>query len=154
MIKKRETITDEDFPIKIYPNKIKSKITFKIKKGYKLELLTEETQKLLGSSKKEIDEDKDGELVPKIENVDVVLIHCNASNNTHQQQRKVLYWFLPNKKFSQLTNIESQSLIILQIITAEFSFIEVWLTNQNNEPLETEDSVDITLIIGPNKTLI
>ena len=55
---------------------------------------------------------------------------------------------------SQLINIESQSLIMLQIITAEFSFIEVWLTNQNNEPLETEDSVNITLIIGPIKTLI
>ena len=40
---------------------------------------------LLGSSRKEIDQDKDGELVPKIENVDVVLIHCNVVNNAHQQ---------------------------------------------------------------------
>ena len=90
-LKKREAITDEDSPIKVYPNKIKNRITFKIKKRYKLELLTEETQKLLGSSKKEIEKDKDGELVPKIEIVDVVLIHCNVVNinKTHIINKKV-----------------------------------------------------------------
>ena len=40
---------------------------------------------LLGSSKKEIDHDEDGQLVPKIENDDVVLIHCNVVNNTLNQ---------------------------------------------------------------------
>ena len=76
IIKKHKTITDEDSPIKIYANKIKNRIIFKKKTGYKLELLTEETQKSLGSSKKEVNKDKDSELVPKIENFDVVLIHC------------------------------------------------------------------------------
>ena len=52
--------------IEIYPNKIKNRIVFKIKTGYKLELLTPETMKLLGSTKKFVDKDKNGENVPKL----------------------------------------------------------------------------------------
>ena len=53
IIKKHETLT-ENPPIQIYPNKIKNRIVFKIKTGYKLELLTPETMKLLGSTKKKL----------------------------------------------------------------------------------------------------
>ena len=76
IIKKHETLT-ENPPVQIYPNKIKNRIVFKIKTGYKLELLTPETMKLLGSTKKDVDKDKDGEIVPKLESVEVVLVHCN-----------------------------------------------------------------------------
>ena len=51
IIKKHEALT-ENPSIQIYPNKIKDRIAFKIKTGYKLELLTPETMKLLGSIKK------------------------------------------------------------------------------------------------------
>ena len=51
IIEKHETLT-ENPPVQIYPNKIKSRIVFKIKTGYKLELLTSETMKFLGSTKK------------------------------------------------------------------------------------------------------
>ena len=54
IIKKHETLT-ENPPIQIYPNKIKNRIVFKIKTGYKLELLTPETIKLLGSTKNVVD---------------------------------------------------------------------------------------------------
>ena len=56
----------ENPPVQIYPNKIKNRIAFKIKTGYKLELLTPETTRLLGSAKKVVDKDKDGEIVPKL----------------------------------------------------------------------------------------
>ena len=154
LLKKHGTITDEDSPTKIYANKIKNRIAFKINTGYKLELLTKETMQLLGSSKKETDQDKDGELVPKIKNVDVVLIHCNVVNNTHQQKSRVLHSFVPDKQFGKLISVEPQSLIMLKTISAEFLFIEIWFTNQNNEPPEIEDSVNITLIVGPDRTLI
>ena len=62
----------ESPPVQIYPNKIKNRIVFKIKTGYKLELLTPETMKLLGSAKKDVDKNKDGENVPKLESVEVV----------------------------------------------------------------------------------
>ena len=96
IIKKYETLT-ENPPIQIYPNKIKNRIVFKIKNGYKLELLTPETMKLLGSTKKDVDSDKNSENVPKLESVEVVLVHCNLVNNSYQQASKVLFTFVPNK---------------------------------------------------------
>ena len=96
IIKKHETLT-ENPPIQIYPNKIKNRIVFKIKTGYKLELLTPETMKLLGSTKKDIDKDKDGEIVPKLESFEVVLVHCNLVKNDFQHTSKVLFSFVPEK---------------------------------------------------------
>ena len=147
IIKKHETLT-ENPPIEIYPNKIKNRIVFKIKTGYKLELLSPETMKLLGSTKKDVDQDKDGEDVPKLESVEVVLVHCNLVNNNYQQASKVLFTFVPNKQFGQLINIAPHSLTMLGTTNTEFSFIEVWFTDQNSEPLEIEDNANLTLIIG------
>ena len=87
VFKKHETLI-ENPPVQIYPNKIKNRILFKLKTGYKLELLSPETRKLLGSTKNDVDQDKDGK---------------------------------------------------------DVSFIEVWFTDQNSEPL---DNVNLTLIIG------
>ena len=128
--------------------KIKNRIIFKIKAGYKLELLTKETMELLGSSKKDIDQNKNGEIVPRLETVEVVLVQCNLVNNNYQQASKILFTFVPNKQFSQLINITPHSLTMLKTVNAEFSFIEIWFTDQNNRPLEIEDNVNITLIIG------
>ena len=63
----------ENVPIQIYPNEIKNRIVFKIKSDYKLELLTSETMKLLGSTKKDVDSDKNSENVPKLESTEDVL---------------------------------------------------------------------------------
>ena len=81
IINKHETIS-ENAPILFYANTINNRIVFKIKSGYKLELLSKETMKLLGSTKDTIDADKNSENVPKLENVEVVLVHCNLVNNT------------------------------------------------------------------------
>ena len=79
----------ENPPIQIYVNKIKNRIAFKIKTGYKLELLTPETMKLLGSTKNDVDKDNDGENVPKLESVKVILVHCNLVKNGYQQPSEV-----------------------------------------------------------------
>ena len=147
IIKKHETLT-ENPPIQINPNKIKNRIVFKVKAGYKLKLLSLETMKLLVSRNKDVDKDKDGEDVPKLESVEVVLVHCNLVNNSFQQASKVLFTFVPNKQFGQLITISPHSLIRLKTTNSEFPFIQVWFTDQNNRPLEIEDSVNITLIIG------
>ena len=104
--------------------------------------------KLLGGTQKDVDQDKDGEVVPKLESVEVVLVHCNLVNNNYQQASKVLFTFVPNKQFGQLINISPHSLTMLGTTNTEFSFIEVWFTDQNSELLETEDNVNLTLIIG------
>ena len=67
--------------VQIYVNKIENRITFKIKNGYSLELLTPETMKLLGSTKNKITKDKNGENVPHLEITEVVLVQCNIVNN-------------------------------------------------------------------------
>ena len=100
--KKPKTLT-ENPPVQIYPNKIKNRILFKIKTGYKLELFTPETMRLLGSTKKDADADKNSEHVPKLESVEVV--HCNLAKNDYQHASKVLFSFVPNKQFGQLINI-------------------------------------------------
>ena len=71
IIKKHENLTDNS-PVQIYLNKIKNIIVFKIKTGYKLEFLTPDTMKLLGSTKNDVGKDKNGETVPKLESVEVV----------------------------------------------------------------------------------
>ena len=76
IIKKPEIITDNP-SVQIYTNKTKGRIVFKIKAGYILELLSTETMKLLGITKKDVDQDKDREL-------EVVLVHCNLVNNNYQ----------------------------------------------------------------------
>ena len=112
VIQKHETL-NENPPVQIYPNKIKNRIVFKINTRYKLELLSQETIELLGSTKKDDDQDKDGEDVAKLESVEVVLAHCNLVNNNYQQASKILFTFVPNKQFGQLINIFPRSLRML-----------------------------------------
>ena len=128
IIKKHETLT-ENSPTELYLNKIKNRIVFKIKTGYKLELLYPETMKLLGRTKKDVGQDKNGEEMPKLESVEVVLVHCNLVNNNYQQASKVLFIFVPNKQFGRLRNIVPHSLTMIRITNTEFSFIEVWFTD-------------------------
>ena len=147
IIKKHETLT-ENPPIQIYPNKIKNRIVFKIKTGYKLELLTPETMRLLGSTKKDVAKDKDGKIVPKLESVEVVLVHCNLVKNDYRHTSKILFSFVPNKQFGQLINISPHSLTTMNTVNKEVSFAEVWFTDQASKALEIEDNVNLTLIIG------
>ena len=108
IIKKHETLT-ENLTIEICPNKIKNRIIFKMKTGYKLELLTHEIMRLLGSTKKYVDADKNGEIVPKLESVELVLVHCNLVKNSYQHASKVLFSFVPDKQLGQLINIKQNA---------------------------------------------
>ena len=91
--------------IRIYVNKIENRITFKIKNGYYLELLTPEAMKLLGSTESKITKDKNGENVLHLEITELVLVHCNLVNNDYQQDARILYTFVPNKPFGSSLEI-------------------------------------------------
>ena len=147
IIKKHETIAEVS-SVLIYVNEINNRIVFKIKSGYKLELLSKETMRLLGSSSDTVDDVKNSELVPKLDSVDLVLVHCNVVNNNYQQASKVLFTFVPNKKYGQLIIVSPETFIMLKTVNTEFSLIEIWFTDQDNRQLEIEDSVNISLIIG------
>ena len=147
-IMKEHVILTDNPIIKIYSNKIKNRIVFKIQNGYKLELLTPETMKLLGSTKRVFDKDKNGENVPKLEIVEVVLVHCNLVKNDYQHASKVLFTFVPNKKFGQLLNISPHVFTMMNTINTGFFSVEVWFTDQSSKALEVKDNVNLTLIIG------
>ena len=139
---------DIDEPsVQIHVNKIECRITFKIKNGYSLELLTPETMKLFGSTKNKITEDKNGENVPKLDITEVILVHCNIVNNDYVEDLRVLYMFVPNNPFGSLLEISSTKNIFLKTFNTEFQDIEVWFTDQNSEPLEKEDRINLTMVV-------
>ena len=146
-MKKHETFA-ENSPIQIYSNKIKNRIVLKVKSGYKLELLSPETMKLLGRTKQDVGKYKVREDVLKLGSVEVLLMHCNLVNNSYQQASKLLFTFVPNEQFGQLITISPHSLTTLKTTNAEFQSIQLWFTDQNNRALEIEDRINITLIIG------
>ena len=123
-MKKHEENIDNP-SVKIYVNKIENRITFKIKNGYSLELLTPETMKLLGSTENKITKDKNGENVPHLEITEVVLVHCNIFNNDYQQDSRILYTFLPNKPFGSLLEVSPKNHVYLKIFNSEFQDIEI-----------------------------
>ena len=135
IIKKYETI-GENAPILIYANTINNRIVLRIKSRYKLELLSKEKMKLLGSTKDTNDADENKENVPKLENVEVVLVHRNLVNNAYQQHSRILFTFLPIKQYGQLIRISPHSLVFLKTMNTDFSETEVWFTDQNNNALE------------------
>ena len=91
---------------------------------------------------------KNSENIPRLENVKVILVHCNLVNNSYQEASRVLFTFVPNKQYGQLISISPNSLIFLKTMNTEFSEIEIWFTNQNNNSLKIEDNVNMSLIIN------
>ena len=121
--------------IRIYINKIENRITFKIKTRYYFELLTPETMSLLRSTKSKII-------------TEVILIHYTIVHNSYQQKSTVLYTLVPNKSFGQLLHISTKSFTFSKTFHSEVSYIEVWFTDLNSNPLEIKDKINITLIIN------
>ena len=117
-------------------NKIENRITFKLNTRYCLEFLKPQTMKLLGGTKSNLFKDENDENVFHLEITEVILFHCNIVNNDYQQDSRVLYTFFPNKLFGQLLDISSKNFIFLKTTNSEFSYIEVWFTDQNAKPLE------------------
>ena len=128
-------------------NKIENRITFKIKNGYSLELLTPEIMKLIGSTKSKITRDKNDENVLHLAITEVGLVHCNIVNNDYQQDSRVFYTFVLNKPFSSLLEISPTNHIFLKTFNSEYDKIRVWFTDQNNQPLEIEDRINLTMVI-------
>ena len=103
--------------------------------------------KLLGSTKSKITGEKNGENVLHLEVVELVLIHCNIVNDNYQPNSRILYTFVSNKPFGSLLEISSSNYMFLKTFNSEFQEIKVWFTDQNNNPLEVEDKINLTLII-------
>ena len=75
-------------------------------------------------------------------------MYYNLVKNDYHYTSKVLFILVPNKQFGQLLNISPHSLAMMNTVNTEFSFVEVWFTDQASKALEIEDNVNLTLIIG------
>ena len=146
-ILKKHSESVDNPSIRMYINRIENRITFKIKNGYYLELLTPKTMKLLGSTEIKITKNKNGEKVPHLEIVELVLGHCNLVNNYYQQDSRIFYTFVPNKTFGSLLEIPPTNQVFLKTFNSEFQEVKIWFTDQTSKPLELEDKINITLII-------
>ena len=103
--------------------------------------------KLLGSAENKISKDKNGENVPHLEITEVVLVHCDIVNNDYQQDSRVLYTFAPNKPFGSLLEISPMNNTFLKTFNSEYDEIKVWFTDQNSQPIEIKDRIDLTMVV-------
>ena len=104
--------------------------------------------KLLESTKSKTTKNENGENVPHLQITKVVLMYCNIVNNDYQQDSRVLHTFVPNKSFGRLLDISPKHFIFLKTFNSEFSYIEVWLIDQNFKALRIEAKVNTTLVIN------
>ena len=146
-ILKKHSESVDNPSIRMYINRIENRITFKIKNGYYLELLTPETMELLESTESKITKDKNSENVPHLEIVELVLVHCSLVNKDYQQDSRILNTFVPNKTFGSLLEISPTNQGFLKAFNSEFQEVKVWFTDQTSKPLELEDKINTTLII-------
>ena len=103
--------------------------------------------KLLGSTVSKIIKDKNGENVPHLEVVELVLVHCNLVNKDYQQDSRILFTFVPNKSFGSLLEISPINHVFLKTFNSELQEVKIWFTDQTSKPLELEDKINVTLII-------
>ena len=103
--------------------------------------------KLFGSTEKKKTKVKNVEKVPHLEITEVVLVHCNIVNNDYQQDSRASYTFVPNKPFGSLLKIYLTNNIFKKTFNLEFQYIEVWFTDQNSQPLEIGNRINLTLVV-------
>ena len=102
--------------------------------------------KLFGSTESKVTKDKNGEDVPHLEVVELVLVHCNLVNNDYQQESRILYTFVSNKPFGTLLEVSPTNHIFLKTFNSEFQEIKIWFTDQTSKPLEVEDIISVALL--------
>ena len=73
--------------------------------------------------------------------------NVNIVNNDYQQDLRVLYTFVPNKPFGSLLEISPTNHIFLKTLNSEYDETVVWLTDQNSQPLEIEDRINLIMVV-------
>ena len=122
------------------------RVAFRIKTGYKLELLTNETMRLLGDGPI-IDTRKNGENVRKLEIVRNVLVFCNLVENAYLQDSKLLFSFAPDSRFGSLLSITPQVLKYCDTVDSIFGYIEISFIDQNGRLLQIDDEITDSITI-------
>ena len=130
---KSDVKSNKQSPILIFANRILNRVAFRIKTGYKLELLTNETMRLLGDGPI-IDTTKICENVPKLEIVRNVLVFCNLVQNAYLLGSKLLFSFFPNSRFGNLLSVTPKVFKYCGTVDSIFGYIEISFIDQNGRP--------------------
>ena len=148
VIKKHESNvkSNEQSLILIYAHTVLNRVTFRIKTGNKLELLTNETMRLLADVPI-IDATKNGEKILRLEIVRNILVFWNLVENVYLQDSKLLFSFAPNSRFGSLLSITPQVLKYCDTVDSIFDCIEISFDDQNGRPLEIDHDITVTIII-------
>ena len=85
--------------------------------------------------------------MPHLEITEIVLVDCNIVNNDYQQDSRALYMFVLNQPFPSLLEISPTNHIFLKTFNSEYNEIKVWFIDQNSQPLEIEDRINLTMVI-------
>ena len=102
---------------------------------------------LLGSTENKITKDKNGKSFPHFEITEVVLVHCDIGNIDYQQDSRVLYMLVLKIPFGSLLEISPTNHIFLKTFNSEYDEMKIWFTDQNSQPLEIEDRINLTIVI-------
>ena len=94
---------------------------------------------MLGSTKSRVTKNRAGENFPHLEIIEAVLVQNNIVNDNYKRSSRVLYILVPNQPFGQLLDICPKNFIVLKTFDSEFSYIEVWFTDQSFKPQDIED---------------
>ena len=85
--------------------------------------------------------------MPHLEITEAVLVHCDIASNDYQQDSRVLHTFVPKKPFGSLLEMSPTNHIFLKALNSEYDEIKVWFTDQNSQPLEIGDRINLTMVI-------
>ena len=110
---------------KLYHDRVRNRTAYIIHEGYYIKLPTKEIREMLGISKEKIVGSEYGDLVPKIDPVTAVLVHCNLVDNDYQRDSKLLYSFVPDKPFGSFLSVEPKSEIFTKTFGGGFYDISV-----------------------------
>ena len=141
--------SDGTFGINIYANPVYNRVTISVSADFRFSMDDGLAETLGFDSGQKVfsNTEENGNLVPKIEKVDTVLIHCNLVNNRITYDSNVLYAFVPNDSFGKLLSIRPNYPQNRYCRNASFNFIEVKFTDQDGRDLDIEDNLLVELQI-------
>lgn len=143
----------DDYPISIYANPTFNRVSIVIKSDCEL-LLEDGMAHILGFSNLTVTNTSHGDLVPMVERVETVLVHCNLAQNTFTQDSSLIFSFVPDSSFgTQLHQKPNFPLWRKTRKNSEISEIDVWFTDQLYRPLEIEDNILVEIQLVPQSNI-
>ena len=141
---------DGTYDINVYANPVYNRVTISVSNVFQFSM-TDPFARMLGfdTTQTQItNAEVNGNLVPQIEVVDTVLIHCNLVDNRVTHDSSILFAFVPNDSFGNLLSITPNYPQNRFCRNASFSYVEVYFTDQDGKALHVEDRILVELQIA------